>query len=185
MNGLSETKVTHFDSIEDLEAFLETSGSVPIGEPGLVELDHSLQCAAELEAVAPHDVELQIAGLVHDVCHGQCHIRTHDIVGAEAVRGLLGHRIAELIRLHVTAKRYLITTDPAYGDILSPVSTGTLALQGGVMTPEEVAEFEAHPFARDAIVLRKADDAAKVPGRVVPGLDHWRKRLRQVASAQV
>lgn len=174
--------VLRFDSVDDLEAFLEQSANVQGEMPGLSELDHGLQCAAELAAVAPGDSELHIAGLVHDVCHAELHIDAHDKVGAAAVRGVLGERVAALVGLHVAAKRYLISTDAAYAARLSPISTHTLALQGGAMTAEEVAAFEASPFARDAVLLRKADEAAKSPGRVVPGLDHWRPALRRIAA---
>ncbi len=174
--------VLRFDCIEELETFLERSAAVQGEMPGLSELDHGLQCAAELAAIAPEDSELQIAGLVHDVCHAELHIDAHDKVGAAAVRGILGERVAALVGLHVAAKRYLISTDADYAACLSPISTKTLALQGGAMTADEVAAFAASPHAREAVLLRKADEAAKSPGRVVPGLDHWRPALRQIAS---
>jgi hypothetical protein len=174
--------VLRFDTIGDLEAHLERSATAPGEMPGLSELDHGLQCAAELAAVSPGDHELQIAGLVHDVCHAAYEIDKHDKLGADAVRGLLGERVAALVGLHVAAKRYLISTDTDYAARLSPVSKHTLELQGGIMTPDEVAAFSASPHAQDAVLLRKADEAAKTPGRVVPGLDHWRPALRQLAS---
>lgn len=182
MTQTERAPVTHFDTIEALEAFLEETATMPMQEPGLYELEHGLQCAVELEAAAPTDIELQVAGLVHDVCHGQCHIRIHDTVGGEAVRQVLGDRVADLVKLHVVAKRYLVTKQQDYAGILSPISVETLALQGGPLTADEVAAFEANPLAQDAILLRKADDAAKTPGRVTPGLDYWRPRLRQVAA---
>lgn len=174
--------VLRFESVEALEAFLEVSAKVQGEMPGLSELDHGLQCAAELARLAPDDQELQIAGLVHDVCHAELQIDAHDKVGAAAVRGILGERVAGLVGLHVAAKRYLISTDAAYAARLSPVSTHTLALQGGAMSADEIAAFEASPYARDAVLLRSADEAAKVPGRIVPGLDHWWPALRQVAA---
>lgn len=177
------TPVTHFADVEALIEFLRASGERPIGEPGLCELDHSLQCAAELKAVAPDDEELQVAGLVHDICHGQCHISVHDTVGADAVRDVLGERVAALVGLHVAAKRYLVAIDDAYAGELSPISTNTLRLQGGAMEPDEVKAFEAGPYARDAVLLRKADEAAKVAGRTVPGLETWVEPLRRIAAA--
>ena len=35
------------------------------------------------------------------------------------------------------------------------------------------------------VALRIADDHAKVPGAVVPGLDHWLPSIRKVAAAGV
>ena len=46
------------------------------------------------------------------------------------------------------------------------------------MSAEECLRFEAEPAFEWAVALRRWDDAAKVPGLVVPGLDHYRKYLR-------
>ena len=50
------------------------------------------------------------------------------------------------------------------------------------MTPEEVAAFRDHSLADAAVALR-ADEAAKVVGRVVPGLETWAPRLRAYAAS--
>ena len=174
--------VTQPTSIEALQDFLQSMAQLPGELPGLSELDHGLQCAAELKASAPHDIELQIAGLVHDISHGRCHIRDHGDVGGAVVRQLLGDRVATLVRLHVAAKRYLITCDASYLSRLSPVSIRTFELQGGLMTAGELERFAADPCRDAAILLRNADDAAKSPGRVVPGLHSWHDALRHVAA---
>ena len=174
-----------FDGLADLETALWEMARTPSDEtPDMTELDHGLQCAAELKSAAPDDVGLQIAGLVHDIGHGRTHIRDHGWAGAEAVRGVLGRRVAELVGLHIDAKRYLVTTDTAYRARLSPVSIQTLALQGGDLSAEEVARFEAWPHWREALRLRRADEAAKTPGRDVPGLSSWLPALRAVAAEQ-
>lgn len=173
-----------FDDVDDVIAFLAALGASPMIEPGLVELDHALQCAAELKSLRPDDQELQVAGLVHDIAHGRCHIREHDRVGAAAVRPIFGDRVANLVALHVEAKRYLVVADDTYRARLSPVSIATLELQGGTMNPAEIAEFEADPDAKDACLLRMADEAAKEAGRDVPGLDAWIDTLRHVAAAR-
>ncbi len=51
------------------------------------------------------------------------------------------------------------------------------------MAPNEVEDFEADPHSRDAATLRRADEAAKVIGRAVPGLDHWAPMVARVAAA--
>lgn len=182
MTEQTRPRVTSFADLAALESFLNETASRPCEEPGLSELDHSLQCAEELKRLAPDDEELQIAGLVHDIAHSQCHISVHDQVGADAVRPILGDRVAGLVGLHVHAKRYLVATDAAYRERLSRVSIHTLELQGGIMNADEVARFEANPFARDAVRLRIADEAAKVVGRPVAGLDAWLPALRRVAG---
>ena len=55
-------------------------------------------------------------------------------------------------------------------------------MQGGDMTAEEVAAFEAWPSWREAVMLRRADEAAKTPGREVPGLEAWLPAVRETAA---
>jgi predicted HD phosphohydrolase len=138
-------------------------------------LAHSLQCAALLAERAPEDRELQLAGLVHDVGSIlQPHQpATHGSTGAAAVAPLLGRRVAWLVSWHADAKRYLVTTDPAYRARLSEQSIVTLAAQGGTMDAGEVDALAAAPDLDALLTLRRADDDAKVPGREVPGLDTW------------
>jgi predicted HD phosphohydrolase len=147
-------------------------------------LAHSLQCAYELQLEVPDDTELQIAGLVHDLGHvlGDFHTVDHGEVGAAWVEPLLGTRVARLTVLHVPAKRYLVTTDAEYAAELSDGSALSLEFQGGAMTPEEADAFAADPHGPDAARLRRADEAAKVIGRTVPGLDHWVPVLQGVAA---
>ena len=167
-------------SCEELfELLALTAGSVDDVVDGDVDIDilrHSLQCAAELAASAPGDVELQVAGLVHDLGHVLVpgDPAGHGRHAAGALRALLGERVAALVELHVPAKRYLVTADPAYAAILSPGSTRSLRHQGGPLTDAERTALEADPHLSDALTLRRADEAAKDPSRVVPGLDHWR-----------
>ena len=139
------------------------------------ELDHGLQCAALLEVSDPDDLELQVAGLIHDLAHpwdgpGQ---PRHATMGADAVRPVLGERVAALIAGHVPAKRFLVTTRPEYRALLSPDSIMTLAAQGGDLTDAEVAAFTTNPWWEAMVALRIADDGAKDPHVVVPPFEHW------------
>ena len=142
---------------------------------GFFELEHGLQCAALLKGSDPDDVELQVAGLIHDLAHpwdgpGQ---PFHATMGADAVRGLLGERVASLIEGHVPAKRYLVSTRPEYRALLSADSVMTLEAQGGDLSSDDIARFESTPHWRAMVALRVADDAAKDPTAVVPGLETW------------
>nr|WP_234348855.1 HD domain-containing protein [Streptomyces sp. WM6373] len=67
--------------------------------------DRALRTAALLRRSHPADKELQLAGLLHDM--GQM-LRPgdgarHAVLAAEAVRPLLGERVARLVRLHAQA----------------------------------------------------------------------------------
>ena len=91
---------------------------------------------------------------------------------------LEGHAaVAAPVRLHVAAKRYLCAVGPAYLAGLSPASQRSLKLQGGPFDPDGVRRFEEEPYGGAAVALRRWDDAAKVPGLAVPGLEHYRPRL--------
>lgn len=164
---------TNTSEVIDHLRSLETTESAEA--PGFFELQHGLQCAALLAISDPDDLELQVAGLVHDLAHpwdgpGQ---PRHATMGAEAVREVLGERVAALIEGHVPAKRYLVSTRPEYRALLSADSIMTLEAQGGDLTPEEIREFESDPNWRAMVSLRVADDGAKDPRAIVPGLERW------------
>jgi predicted HD phosphohydrolase len=76
------------------------------------------------------------------------------------------------------AKRYLVSTDPEYRSELDGGSITSLERQGGDMSPEEISEFESEDLSANAVTLRRADEAGKVPGLTVPGLDTWLDLLR-------
>ncbi|GAA3367844.1 hypothetical protein GCM10020367_65090 [Streptomyces sannanensis] len=142
--------------------------------------DHALQTAHLLRRLHPSDKELQVAGLVHDLGHL---LRPGDDVGhadhaADAVRPLLGERVARLVQLHVPAKRYLAAVEP--GRLLSPRSAVTLGAQGGEMSREEAAAFARDPLAEAAVTLRQADDAGKVIGLDAGVMEDWRPVLELV-----
>jgi predicted HD phosphohydrolase len=174
-------------ALRDVDALLDAlaAGANEHDNEELDALAHHLQCAALLAERAPDDLELQVAGLVHDVASTLWPGRpaTHARVGGEVVEGLLGPRVAWLVAHHDQAKRYLVTTDPTYRERLSPTSVITLESQGGDLDEPERAALEAEPDLESVLVLRRADDDAKVPGRVVPGLDRWRPVAKEVIAA--
>jgi predicted HD phosphohydrolase len=183
-NAVCLDQTVQFETLASLEDFLQLMCRTPSAEAdGLTEMDHGLQCAAELMVLAPDDEGLHLAGLLHDVGHHISHIRAHDMAGRHALARVMPDRIARLVGLHVAAKRYLVTTDPSYRAQLSPTSIHTLALQGGDMSPDEVHAFEAQPHWQDGLLLRRADEKAKEPGRVVPTLADWLPVLRRHAVA--
>ena len=170
-----------FRSVDELLGVLDDP---VVADEVVTALAHHLQCAALLAQDAPDDVELQVAGLVHDVASSMVPRPSgdHAAIGAELVRPLLGDRVADLVGGHVEAKRYLVTVDPGYRALLSDGSTTTLSLQGEDLSPAELDAFERAPLRDDWVTLRRADDRAKVVGASVPGLDHWRATLDGVAS---
>ena len=148
--------------------------------------EHMLQSAhaAERDGAPPR---LVAAALLHDYGHfihdlpedaAEHGIDTrHEEVGFGFLAEHFGEKVAEPIRMHVAAKRYLCAVEPSYLAELSPASIHSLELQGGPYTPEEVAAFEASPYAADAVRLRRYDDVGKVPGLRTPDLEHYRPVL--------
>lgn len=171
--------------IDEIVAVLARGKTQPLS-PGqtVTQLEHALQTAALLQRDHPDDVELTVAGLVHDL--GQlmpgARDETHAEDGAAAVRAVLGERVAGIIALHVEAKRYLVGTEGNYKEQLAGDSVRSLGLQGGPVTPEEASAFLARPWADDAVTLRRADDRAKIPGLEVRGIDEWAPLLRHVSE---
>jgi len=172
--------------IAEVDSLLDVleSGAGATDDEDLDLLAHGLQCAALLAGAAPDDEELQVAGLVHDVgtVLWPGRPRTHARAGAAAVGDLLGERVAWLVGQHDQAKRYLVTVDGEYVSRLSPGSVLTLEVQGGRLDDTERARLDAEPWLDAVLTLRRADDDAKVPGRDVPPLTHWRPIVERVAS---
>jgi gamma-butyrobetaine dioxygenase len=147
-----------------------------LGEP-VTQLEHALQAAA-LASAGGAPLSLVLAALLHDVgwlvggSDGD-----HAAAGAAFVEPL-GADVAEPIRLHVEAKRWLCTTSPGYRDRLSTASERTLQLQGGLLDPDGVRAFESSRHAEAALALRRWDDDAKVPGLHVAPLSDYEHLLR-------
>jgi len=157
---------------------------VPIGE-------HMLQAGALAEA-AGADAPLVAAALLHDIGHllgestgdeppgglgglspPEDAEERHGETGARWLGRWFGPAVTEPVRLHVPAKRYLCAADAGYFGLLSAESVRTLALQGGAMTAAEVTAFEALPFSRDAVAVRRWDDEAKDPAIAAPSFAHF------------
>ena len=106
----------------------------------------------------------------------------HARIGADAVRELLGARVARLVAGHAEAKRYLVAIDASYRAALSERSIVTLAAQGGPLEPRAAEAFARGRDAEALVSLRRADDGAKVPGAVVAELETWRPVITRVIS---
>lgn len=154
------------------------------------QLQHALQSAALAEADGAAAATV-LASLLHDVGH-----MIHDLGEDPAARGVddvheelgaawlaerFGPEVSEPVRLHVTAKRYLCTVEQDYFSKLTPDSVRSLKLQGGPMSPDEVAAFRATPFHAEAVRLRRYDEGAKDPQAQTPDFDHY---LRHVAACR-
>ena len=154
--------------------------------------EHMLQAAALAEESGAGD-ELAAAALLHDIGHytnefpedaQDAGIDTHhDAAGAAVLAPFFPAIVTDCVRHHVDANRYLCATDPDYFDRLSPASVHTLRLQGGPMTPAEVAALRDNPNLDAIIQVRLWDEAAKIPGKPTPPFSHYAPMLQQVVDA--
>lgn len=154
-------------------------------------LDHALQCA-QLAEWAHADLPLVAAALLHDIGHfldgtpvPEDRDDTHEHLAARFLAQGFDAAVVEPVRLHVQAKRYLVSTDSRYAGTLSAASVRSLVLQGGPMSPDECRDFESQPHVQDALRLRRWDDAAKDPTRRAPPLDYYLALLAEVVQPRI
>jgi len=177
------------NEVEEIFQLLETRGqSGYFGEP-VSQLEHALQCA-HFATEERASNELIAAALLHDVGHllhdqgdniaDQGVDTEHEELGESWLLRYFGPAVTRPMALHVAAKRYLCATDESYVAQLSPASLQSLRLQGGPMNAEEIAGVESDEFAKDAVRLRRWDDLAKIKGKNVPPLGHYRIVLESV-----
>jgi putative nucleotidyltransferase with HDIG domain len=175
--------------VEDIMAILQQGAAYDyIGEP-ISQLEHALQCAQRAKN-ANADDETIVAALLHDIGHLLVHDDTnglgaadHEKIGAAYVleKGF-SQKIADLIRGHVDAKRYLTFVNPTYYERLSSASKETLILQGGPMDEAQALEFEQQPYFKDKLLLRTWDEQSKLLNYIVDSLESYRELLLKVLT---
>mgnify|MGYP006282662187 FL=1 len=156
-------------SVEEVFALFDRHGDVYYGED-INQNQHAVQCAELARREGASD-QLVIATLLHDVGHllhldiGLVHDQDvdddHEATGAKYLAKIFPPEVTRAIAMHVTAKRYRCSVEPAYVDTLSEASVLSLAVQGGPLTAEEAERFERNPGSQDALALRDWDDRGK------------------------
>jgi phosphonate degradation associated HDIG domain protein len=174
-----------------LALFARHGGGAYFGE-AVTQVEHALQ-AAHFAAAEHAPDELILAALLHDVGHllqdtpqdiADWHTDArHEVIGGAWLAQRFGSAVSDPVRLHVPAKRYLCAIDPGYIARLSDASIVTLKLQGGPMSAPEIARFEAEPFHRDAVQVRRYDDLGKVAGLQTQGLADYRPMILRLARS--
>jgi phosphonate degradation associated HDIG domain protein len=166
----------------DIERLFRDHGHISYSGEPVNHLEHALQTAQRAERDdAP--LELVAAAFLHDLGHllnlqGETPSARgiddrHQYFAIPFLRPLFRPAVIEPIRLHVDAKRALCAIEPDYYEDLSEDSKRSLTLQGGIFSREETGAFLAKPFARDAMRVRRWDDAAKVAGEATPPIAHY------------
>ena len=189
---------------QDVESFMvflsdifERGMSMSYGTGEVSMCSHMLQTAnlAEEDGTTP---ELVMASLLHDIGHFGTDFslefndnrhkamlsvtkdRQHEEAGADLLENFFSAEVAEPVRLHVSAKRYLCAIDPEYYGGLAETTRHTLKLQGGIMTSEEVQLFELNPHSTAAAKLRRWDDMATHAERTTPSFEHYQILLEKL-----
>jgi phosphonate degradation associated HDIG domain protein len=175
------------DPVAMIAGLIDGKGEAQYGLASLNQRAHALQAAllAEQSGCSP---ALITAALLHDIGHMVHDLGDdpaaagvddrHEAVGHAFLTRYFGPDVTEPVRLHVAAKRYLCATEADYFARLSPDSVRSLQLQGGAMSPAEVAAFDKLPGARDAVQLRRFDEGAKVKDLPTPPVEHFLPHVR-------
>ncbi len=180
------------DTVDTIVDLIGGKGQRQYGLSSVNQRAHALQ-AALLAEQAGCDDALIVAALVHDIGHMVHDLGEdpaadgiddrHEELGAVWLENRFGPAVTEPVRLHVAAKRYLCGTEADYFGRLSPDSVRSLALQGGPMSPAEIAAFEALPHHEAAVKLRRFDESAKVKGLATPDVEHYVPHIQRCLGA--
>jgi phosphonate degradation associated HDIG domain protein len=181
-------------SVEELFELYDRRGDQNYGE-SITQIDHTLQCAT-LARDASASEAMIVAALFHDVGHLVLDAQRspefdlasddddHEARGARILARVFGASVAQPVALHVLAKRWRCTREPAYHDQLSRASRATLIAQGGLLSEEECERFERHPGFDDALALRSWDDRGKEEGLNRGQLRDWEPVVRSLAETR-
>lgn len=156
------------DVIKEIQLLFEKFGSSKYGE-NVTQTEHAVQCYMLAEE-SNADVELRVAAFLHDVGHLMQKENSntltdlkHEDQGSQMIlKWGFGEKVSILISSHVWAKRYLVSCEPYYINLLSAASIKSFQLQGGIMSDEEVMFAREQPYFREALLLRRWDDSGKI-----------------------
>lgn len=176
-----------FNEISEL--FSQNSAREYLGEDVTL-VEHMLQAGTQAVEDGA-EAELIVAALLHDIGHllipdalemQESEIDAHhDEVGFEWISARFPREVALPVKLHVAAKRYLVTTNPEYEGQLSAASILTMRLQGGLMSEEELIQYAENEFSEEGIQIRLWDDESKVRDSEHLLLEDFRGYISQCA----
>lgn len=176
-----------------------------IGE-SIIQLEHAIQVAQHQEKSFIRSQV--IAGFLHDISHliifdqienidHHCNnlgAMGHSDNGVTYLKDLgFGDDVVIPIKNHCRSKRYLLTVQPDYKNQLSEASQNTLNFQGGLMTRDEVKEFEKEDYFLESIKLRISADKSNEINKYTPKeleslkqhyLDEIRLYLENISSTK-
>ena len=173
------------DIVDKIVSNFKNNNSLYIGENVTI-AEHMIQSAMMAEKSKSNN-NLVCACLLHDYGHfildnpdelvRKKQDGKHEEIGYEYLKKFFKKEIVEPIKHHVIAKRYL-AREKKYFDRLSEASVVSLELQGGVLDTKEAKLFENQEFFKEAIMLRKFDEAAKKIGVKIKDIIQYKDLLK-------
>ena len=173
------------DIIEKIISNFKNNKSLYIGENVTIS-EHMIQSAMIAEKSKSKDF-LICSCLLHDYGHfilddpdelvRKNQDGKHEDIGYEYLKKFFKREIVEPIKHHVMAKRYL-ARDKKYYNKLSNASIVSLELQGGLLNRKEAKLFEKEEFFKEAIKVRKFDEAAKKVGLKIKDIIQYKDLLK-------
>ena len=171
--------------IEKIVSNFKNNKSLYIGENVTIS-EHMIQTAMMAEKSKSKN-DLVCSCLLHDYGHFILDdpdelVRNnqdgkHEEIGYEYLKKFFKREVVEPIKHHVIAKRYL-ARDKKYFNKLSSASVVSLELQGGLLNSKEAKLFEKEEFFKEAIKLRKFDEAAKKVGVKIKDIIEYKDLLK-------
>lgn len=146
---------------------------------------HQLQAAA-LAVEQGYEANIIAACLLHDIGWALPEdARGHEHSGADFLAEIFGSSVADPVRFHVMAKRFLVTEYPEYRACLSQASLDTLKAQGGYLTTDEALQFSKTSAFDAAIRVRRMDDAAKIVDKPTPDFSVYASMLKELIAQNI
>ena len=173
------------DIIEKIISNFKNNKSLYIGE-NITIAEHMIQSAMMAEKSKSKD-NFVCSCLLHDYGHFILDdpdelVRNHqdgkhEEIGYEYLKKFFKREVVEPIKHHVIAKRYL-ARNKKYFSKLSSASVVSLELQGGLLNNKEAKSFEKEEFFKEAVKLRKLDEAAKKVGVKIKDIIEYKDLLK-------
>lgn len=195
MNAIRDTlpqnpdQVTAETVVDFIMSLFHHMGAQDYTSEAITQEAHGIQCAVLADQLEGRD-SLTAAALLHDIGHflhafpQECAEdgidSVHEDLGADFLARFFPASVSEPVRLHVNAKRYLCGAEPDYFATLSEASVRSLELQGGRFEGHSLTAFMDQPYAEDAVILRRCDDGAKIPGMEIPTIESYSDLLQRL-----
>lgn len=176
------------DPITQITQLFAKFGTKTYGE-ACDQTTHAISCAMHAQSENADDNTV-VAALLHDIGHfiadqeqrpgfDQWGHKDHAQIGSNWLKNLgFPTSVYEPIRYHVDAKRYLYTKRTSAS--LSKASSTTLQQQGGLMTQQQMLQFEQSRFFTQAICLRRYDDMGKPETSLRQDLTPWLALVKRI-----